>query len=244
MPDTARPDPVAALRVTPLDPARPLAEQIHAGLKSAILRGLLPPGCLLSEAEIAHRFWASRTPVRDAFTRLREDGLIVTWPSRGSFVAPISEAATVQAQFLREALETACVARLCETGLSPPDATALAANLRDQAQAMAAGDIDGFQRLDDAFHAELARATGFERAETLLVREKSALDRLRILPLADEAHMGRLLDQHRAILTGIVSRNAEGATAAMRDHLRVVLGTLADLKTRHADLFDLGPPAN
>ncbi len=244
MPLAARPDPVAALHVPPLDLARPVADQIHAGLKSAILRADLPPGCLLSETEVGQRFGASRTPVRDAFTRLREDGLIVTWPSRGSYVATISEAAIVQAQFLREALEVACVARLCEAGLAPADAVTLEANLGDQAHAIAKGDTDGFQRLDDAFHACIARATGFERAETLLVREKSALDRLRILPLADEAHMGRLLEQHSAILSAILSRDGDRATAAMQVHLRVVLSTLADLKARHADLFDSGPPSN
>lgn len=244
MPTADRPDPVAALHVPPVDPARPVADQIHAGLKSAILRGLLPPGCLLSETEVGQRFGASRTPVRDAFTRLREDGLIVTWPSRGSFVAAISAQAIVQAQFLREALETACVTRLCDTGLSDADAATLQRNLRDQADALTAGDSETFQALDDAFHAALVRATGFERAETLLMREKSALDRLRMLPLADGAHMARLLDQHDAILSAILARDQRAAVTALRDHLRMVLATLADLAARHADLFDVTPGSN
>lgn len=239
-----RPDPVAVLHVPPVDPARPVADQIHTGLKSAILRGLLPPGCLLSETEVGLRFGASRTPVRDAFTRLREDGLIVTWPSRGSYVAAISEQAIVQAQFLREALETACVARICEQGLRPDDRLTLERNLRQQADAAILGDAESFQALDDAFHAGLARATGFDRAETLLTREKSALDRLRMLPLTDGAHIARLLAQHEAILAAILMHDSRAAVAAMRDHLRVVLGTLADLKARHADLFDSGSGSN
>lgn len=238
MPDTTPPDPLAALRVAALDPARPVAEQIHAGLKAAILRGHLPPGCLLSETEVGQRFGASRTPVRDAFTRLREDALIVTWPSRGSYVAAISERAILQAQFLREALEVAFVARLCETGLRHDTRAQLDENLRAQARAAATGDSDAFQSLDDAFHAALARATGFDRAETLLIREKSALDRLRMLPLTDGAHIARLLDQHDAILAAILSRDTQAAATAMRGHLRVVLTTLADLKARHADLFE------
>jgi DNA-binding GntR family transcriptional regulator len=244
MPDTAPPDPLSTLRVPPLDPARPVAEQIHTGLKTAILRGALPPGCLLSETEVGQRFGASRTPVRDAFTRLREDGLIVTWPSRGSFVAAISERAILQAQFLREALETAFVARLCETGLPHDTRAQLSGNLRAQARAAAVGDTDSFQSLDDAFHAALARATGFDRAETLLIREKSALDRLRMLPLTDGAHIARLLDQHDAILGAILTRDTSAAVAAMRSHLRVVLTTLADLKKNHADLFEGGPGSN
>jgi len=235
---TPHPDPVATLEVTPLDPARPAAEQIHARLKSAILRADLPSGCLLSETEVGHRFGASRTPVRDAFTRLREDGLIVTWPSRGSYVAAISEPAILQAQFLREALELACVARACETGLPPETQAALKATLAGQEGAARAGDAETFQTLDDAFHAEIARATGFERAETLLMREKSALDRLRVLALSDRAHISLLLDQHRAIHAGLVARDTAAAQDAMRIHLRAVLGTLSEIKTRHAALFD------
>jgi GntR family transcriptional regulator, rspAB operon transcriptional repressor len=244
MPDSAPPDPLASLSVPPVDPARPVADQIHTGLKSAILRGLLPPGCLLSETEVGQRFGASRTPVRDAFTRLREDGLIVTWPSRGSYVAAISEAAIRQAQFLREALELAYVAQLCEIGLSPDMQGRLSHNLRAQAQAVALRDGDAFQQLDDAFHVLLAQATGFERAETLLMREKSALDRLRMLSLSEATHLARLLDDHDAILAAILAGDARAAVAAMRSHLRVVLTTLADLKSRHADLFDEAPGSN
>jgi len=244
MTDTARPDPVASLRVPPIDPARPVAEQIHARLKAAILRADLPPGCLLSETEVGLRFGASRTPVRDAFTRLREDGLIVTWPSRGSYVAAISEPAILQAQFLREALELAYVARACETGLSPDARHAIEAMLTAQEAAAQAGDSERFQALDDAFHAALAQATGYERAETLLMREKSALDRLRVLPLSDRAHIGMLLDQHRAIFAAVVAQDAGAARAEMRTHLRAVLGTLNDLKARHADLFAAGPFSN
>lgn len=238
MSESPRPEPVAALRVPPLDPGRPVADQIHAGLKSAILRADLPSGCLLSETEVGLRFGASRTPVRDAFTRLREDGLIVTWPSRGSYVARISEPAIRQAQFLREALETAFVARACEMGLAPETRAALDASLAAQDEAAREGDTARFQSLDDAFHAEIARATGFDRAETLLIREKSALDRLRVLALSDRAHIGLLLDQHRKIHAAILARDAATAQDAMRTHLRAVLDTLDDLKTRHADLFE------
>lgn len=238
MPEDARPDPVAALRVAPMDPARPVADQIHAVLKAAILRADLPPGCLLSETEVGARFGASRTPVRDAFTRLREDGLIVTWPSRGSYVAPISEPAILQAQFLREALELACVTRACDIGLREPSRLVLEATLAAQDEAAGRGDADRFQVLDDAFHAEIARATGFDRAETLLMREKSALDRLRVLALSDRAHIGMLLDQHRVIHAALLARDADGARAAMRIHLRAVLDTLTTIKARHAGLFD------
>ena len=76
------------------------------------------------------------------------------------------------------------------------------------------------------------------------MREKSALDRLRVLPLSDRAHTGMLLDQHRAIFAAIVARDTGAARDAMRTHLRAVLGTLSDLKARHAGLFETGALSN
>lgn len=228
----------AAIAFPPLDLTRPAGEQIFAALKSAILTTDLPPGCLISENEIGQRFGASRTPVREAFTQLRTDGLIVTRPSRGNYVSRLSEARIREAQFIREALELANVTRLCERGL--PDAVIgeLTGILDIQGRAVAEGDTLGFQAQDDRFHTTLARATGFERAETLLIREKAALDRLRVFSLGDTDHMTRLLEEHRAILDAIRGRDTDRAVEAMRTHLRSILSALSSLIAAHTDFFE------
>ena len=65
-----------------LDFNRPVVDQIYSALKSAILSRELFPGQAVSENEIGQSFNSSRTPVREALSRLRDDGLIVTLPSR------------------------------------------------------------------------------------------------------------------------------------------------------------------
>src|SRR6056297_242526 len=168
---------LAGLRFPGLDPARPTAEQIHESLRSAILSTALAPGCLISETEIGQRFGASRTPVREAFAKLRDDGLLVTRPSRGNYVSKLSEDRIRQAQFIREALELSIVTRLCEAGIPTGIRAGLERRLSVQEEAVATDDNPRFQRHDDRFHRLLARATGFPRIETLLIREKAALDR-------------------------------------------------------------------
>ncbi|KPP88066.1 MAG: transcriptional regulator [Rhodobacteraceae bacterium HLUCCA08] len=236
MPKTG-PDP-GALHLPALDLARPAAEQIHAALRAAILDCSILPGARLSESEIAARFGASRTPVREALTRLREDALILTLPSRGSFVSRLSERQIRGAQFLREAIECAVVALLAETGLDAPRDAALQATLDAQAQAIDRGDRPAFQAADDAFHATLSAATGIARLEAALGREKAALDRLRVLSLAEPAHMQRLCADHAGVLAAIRDRHPEAAIAAMRLHLRRVLGTLAQMIADHGEYFD------
>ncbi|WP_404404001.1 GntR family transcriptional regulator [Pelagibacterium halotolerans] len=227
-----------AISFPPLDLNRPAGEQIFAALKSAILRTDLPPGCLVSENEIGQRFGASRTPVREAFTQLRNDGLIVTRPSRGNYVSLLSEERIREGQFIREALELANVERLCQNGLSDKMARELTSILDAQERCALNGDMLAFQEQDDRFHTTLARATGFARAETLLVREKAALDRLRVFSLGDTDHTIRLLGEHRAVLDAIRERDAAAAMTAMRVHLRSILGTLSSLIQANRDYFE------
>ncbi len=66
---------------------------------------------MLSEQDIATRLGVSRQPVREAFIKLGEAGLIRVLPQRGTLVVKISRAAVEDARFIREAVECAVAAR-------------------------------------------------------------------------------------------------------------------------------------
>ncbi len=229
---------VASLPVATLDLSRPAAEQIASALKSAILNMSITPGAMISENEVGQIFGASRTPVREAFAQLRDDGLILTWPSRGTYVSKLSEHQIQGAQFLREALEVAVVQRLCTEGLPDDSTQALEWVLSRQRTAVASGEKLEFQQLDDRFHALLGEATGFERVGGLLLREKAALDRLRVLSLDNADHMAQLLAEHEGIYEAIKNGLTEQALDRTRRHLRRVLATLSDLIAANRDYFD------
>jgi DNA-binding GntR family transcriptional regulator len=63
---------------------------VYRVLRAAILDGTVPPGGQLREAHIAADLGISRSPLREALTRLEEEGLIVKIPFRGAFVAQVS----------------------------------------------------------------------------------------------------------------------------------------------------------
>lgn len=234
---------LASVAFPTLDLDHSTADQIYQGLKVAILSTSLPPGCLVSEQEIGMRFGASRTPVREAFQRLRGEGLIVTRPSRGNFVSHLSEHRIREAQYIREALELANVRRLCEADLSDEATHALQETLAAQERAIAEGDDVRFQEQDDRFHALIARASGYARAESLLVQEKSALDRLRVLSLNEVHHSTRLLGEHRRVLAAILKQDRAEADDAMRDHLRSILAVLSGLINDNREFFEDGSAA-
>jgi len=220
------------------DPARPAAQQIITTLKAAICDFTLQPGQIISEVEVGHLFGASRTPVREAFSELRAQGLVVTLPNRGTYVTKLSIAQIQSAQFVREALETAIVTRLCETDITPAARDQIAQNLTAQAHAVAADNAIAFHTLDDQFHLALGTAIALPRIDQVLDREKAWLDRLRVLSLSDDHHPTTLLKDHTAIFTAICAQDTMAATQAVQLHLRRVLATLCDLMRTHHEYFD------
>lgn len=229
---------LADLGPVKIDHTRGSAPQIVDILRPAILRVDLPPGCRISETEVGSLFGVSRTPVREALALLLEEGLVVTWPSRGNYVSKLSKKRILESQYLREALETMNVTRLCDTGLSDYHENELRDCLRLQAQAQMSGDKSTFHDQDDRFHSILARATGFERADLVLTREKVALDRLRYLSLERPPHLEQLISEHVEILEAIVARDVSRATAAIQAHLRSILGALSRVVVDNREYFE------
>lgn len=74
--------------VMDFDPTRPKWQQIADVLRERIADGTLPPQSLVSEVQLEAEFGVARTTVRKATAALREEGLLVTTPGMGSFVAP------------------------------------------------------------------------------------------------------------------------------------------------------------
>jgi DNA-binding GntR family transcriptional regulator len=69
---------------------RTTPEGIYRMLRAAILEGRVPPGGQLRERDIAADLGVSRSPLREALTKLEEEGLVVKFPFRGAFVVEVS----------------------------------------------------------------------------------------------------------------------------------------------------------
>src|SRR5690606_1513028 len=131
--------------------------RVFESLRSAIVQLQLQPGHLLSEADVARQLGVSRQPVREAFIKLAEVGLIEVRPQRGTYVMLISIREVQNARFIREAIEVA-VARKAALEASAAKLVDLQRNLEDQRAASAASDHVAFLRHDEAFHQALAHS--------------------------------------------------------------------------------------
>src|SRR6267378_901054 len=84
---------------------RPHAETVYASLKRDILQGVLPPGSPLREEELGRSHQVSRTPVREALSRLETEGLASRHSRTGLVVSAPTLDEIVDLYVLREVLE-------------------------------------------------------------------------------------------------------------------------------------------
>jgi len=74
-------------RVIDFDPTQPKWQQIADVVRARIADGTLPPRALVSEVQLEAEFGVARGTIRKATAALREEGLLLTTPGMGSFVA-------------------------------------------------------------------------------------------------------------------------------------------------------------
>jgi GntR family transcriptional regulator, rspAB operon transcriptional repressor len=225
------------LSLTRRESDRPARVQAYVALREAIVAMELVPGVRLSENELAARLGLSRTPVREALARLRDEGLVYVVPQLGTYVAPISLQAVHDVQFVREALECAAV-RLAAEKAGSEDVALLRANLEAQSRAEAAGDYDAFYVLDEALHDRLCVLSGHAIAATITQRAKVHLNRVRRLALPVPDYVRQMVDEHREIVAAVAAADPDDAERAMRHHLRMVLSALPRIRGEHPELFD------
>ena len=95
----------AATKKWVLEPSLPITPQIYRILRERIIENDLIPGDRVSETEIAVAYGVSRQPIREAFIKLSDQGLLVVRPQRGTFISKINYVSVLDARFLREAIE-------------------------------------------------------------------------------------------------------------------------------------------
>src|ERR1700756_2022879 len=137
--------------LAPAETARGAGARLYADLHADIITGKMRPGENLSEARVAEQYGISRTPVREVFRRLADEGFLRVVPQVATYVAPINLAAVTDSQFIRETLECRAVALSAEK-TSERDIRALRHEIRTQEQAIAAGNRTRFFASDEAMH--------------------------------------------------------------------------------------------
>jgi len=218
-----------------LDQEQPIGPQLHRILRERIVRNDLTSGSKFSESEIAKTYSISRQPVREAFIKLSEEGLIAIRPQRSTIVRKIDSVAVLEARFVREAVEADIVKLLAEQS-DPAVVEELRAQI-DAQQRVAKDDPNRFIQLDERFHRTLAEAANKTSAWKFLEGLKSQMDRVRFLSFS-QFPMAKLVAQHKAVVDGIAAGNIAQAEVSIRAHLKGILIDLPKIQTANPEFFD------
>jgi len=218
-----------------------LAEQVYATLKAEINDFQLVAGDRFSEVELGNRLGVSRTPVREALFRLRNEGFLDVEPKLGWFVRPIDFDKLEHLYDLRIVLELSSVQRLCARTEEPPELEALkeiwlvpvADRLTDARQVGAN---------DEEFHATLVRAAGNPEMARV---HWDVTERIRIIRHLDFTRLDRIeatYVEHGKILRAVIQRKADQAQLLLKSHIdqskvevrKITLHTLHEARARLA----------
>ncbi len=213
----------------------PAGVALYDTLYEAIVQGALPPGQALSEADLSKRLSTSRQLVREAFIKLAERKLLSIVPQRGTFVIRISPRRVLEAQWVRESIETR-IAEEAARAANPELVTSLRGLIARQ-RAVPANDYPQFQELDDAFHRALALSVGRAYAWEIVEQSKTQTDRVRYLSLENATSFDLLAEQHGAIADAIEAVDPARAAGAVSSHLQVIVTTLTRNVRDHPEIF-------
>ncbi|MBJ3775997.1 GntR family transcriptional regulator [Acuticoccus mangrovi] len=202
------------------------AEYAFQSLHDAILSGDLVAGERLTEVAVGEMLNISRTPVRDAFGRLQQAGLIEASPSNGWTVVDVKRDVT-DVHLLREAIE-GMAARLAAVRGSEAEHGEIM-RLARQSQATDLADVTARAVLNRAFHAAIVAAAHSPRVARLSADYESILVSPHVLKRYRTEESVHTLDDHLRIAELIAARKADAAEEAMRAHLRFAFDRLMAL---------------
>lgn len=201
------------------------ATRLYRELKHDILARRFAPGQPLAEIELARRYGASRTPLREALQRLNADGLVRIEPRRGAFVQELTVTDFLEINELRSVLEP-YAARVAATRIDQQAVQQLRTELTSiRVVAPAEDDFHRLEALDADVHEAIARASGNQRLCRLIA---SLDDMMQVMRVGDMRR--RHAETHEsltAILDALAARDADAAELLLRRHISDFRGAIA-----------------
>lgn len=213
-----------------------IRDYVYDKLKSDILDLKLEPGRFISEKDIIEMLKVSRTPIREAFVKLSQEGLIETIPQRGSFISLIDLDMVEESRFVRETLESTIVRLACEQ-LKAEQVLQLLNLIALQELCIEEKNYKRLFELDDEFHKTIIIGCGKLRTWKLLQELSAHYQRVRMLRLAANDDWHIILSQHRAIVAAIKDKDADAAEKVMHEHLNRFQLEKDELKEKHPAYF-------
>lgn len=222
------------------------SEAIYDLLRKRIIQFQLLPGEVLSENSLASSLGVSRSPVRDALSRLADEGCIQVYPQRGTEVSHISMEHVRQAVFLCTVLEQDALEQLCTEGVSDDEFRQLEENLQLQRRCFDEQRPDELLEADMRLHNLLFSFCGRDIALTAIGAVNCDLLRVRFLQISTYSYKVQMaavaswessLTEYRMMLSALRKRDVNAVSLLSSNHISQVIWNIDNLRRIYPDYF-------
>lgn len=192
--------------------------RIETALLEDISAGVIPPGARLDEVKLTERFGVSRTPIREALTRMTAQGILVPGEKRGVQVADYTREQLAQIFESMHEIESAC-ARIASQRLTLLSRSEIQIAQAACVTAAQKGELPEYLRANDAFHQAIYRATGNPYMAEIASEFRSRTGPFRAKKFASQDDMVASAESHQELIDGIFSEDSKAASEGMRAHM-------------------------
>ncbi len=224
------------------------SDGIYELLRRKILEFTLLPGETLSENTLAAELGVSRSPVRDALSRLVSEGCIVVYPQRGTQVSKISLQRVRQFVFMRTVLEKQVLAELCATGIAEEHFEMLEQSLMLQRQHYETQSTSELLYEDLRMHQLLYEFCGHKSAWVpfnMLDCDMLRISCLQIRTYSYNVTMAAVdswenaLIEHRMMFDALRKRDTQAVCLLCSRHIEQIVWSGEDLRRIYPQYFEL-----
>ncbi|WP_300370818.1 GntR family transcriptional regulator [Brachyspira sp.] len=214
----------------------PIGDYAVRCLEYNIINMSLLPGTFISEKIVSEVLSISRTPIREAFSRLEKLNLIEIYPQKGTMVSLIDTSIVEETSFMRMVLEKEIIKIVCNNH-TEKDLKLLNRNIEQYGKHINTNRFYELLKLDNEFHELLFSIADKKLTFNLIKDFIKHFNRARIFNIM-KMDRRRTLMEHKNILLLIKEQNIKKLIPLMEVHLTHVKDDMDFLKTKFPEYFN------
>ena len=208
-------------KLSPINPDPGLKDKVYISLKQAISKmdiysGEIPPK--LDERKLADDLNVSRTPIREAITKLEQEGLVEVLPRRGAYVVRKTKAEIIEIIHIWAALESMAARMATQVATDKEIASLREMQVKHNNTGTIKFQIDEYSQTNLAFHQKIIQLSKcrmlIDMTETLFIHMKA----IRRKTIAERDRVIKSVVDHMKIIEAIESRNAGKSEKLVKEH--------------------------
>lgn len=176
-----------------------LSEDIAESIKAAIIKGKFKPGEKISEGDLAESMGISRTPLREAFRKLENEGFIEIIPRKGAIVTEIDAREAYHLYEIKSTLE-GLAARLAAANMKEKDLEKLKKVNDELKELIDQNDLEAFYKAHTRFHEGFVKLSGNKRLMQIISNLNDHFKRFGIVSLTLPGQYEKATKQHEEII--------------------------------------------